>query len=357
VDAAAAVGGNWLRFIREQLRQRAGLTFMAGHFASDLLRFRPAAAHRCRAGAGFLAAAILLLCGCAAQPTSFATPEEAVDSLVAALRADDESELHRVLGPDSDELLWSGDEVADARGRAEFLRLYDEKHQLKPEADDWRILEVGSTDWPLPVPVVQGEQGWYFDTAAGLDEVLSRRIGRNELSTIQVCLAIIEAQREYAAADFAGEGWGEYARKVNSDPGKRNGLYWPVAPGETESPLGELVAQATAEGYEVADFVNPPQPYHGYFYRILTGQGPAAHGGAMNFVVQDHMIGGFGIVAWPAEYGNSGLKTFIASHHGAVYERDLGEDTDRIARTMQAFNPEPGWELSDTTEVFPEMTD
>jgi hypothetical protein len=288
-------------------------------------------------------------CGSHSQ-AAYATPDAAVDSLISALRADNKDELKRILGPDSGDLLSSGDDVADANARAEFLRLYDEKHGLIPDGDDSMTLEVGATQWPLPIPVVKDDKGWHFDTAAGLDEMLSRRIGRNELYAIQICLAIADAEREYAAADFSGDGWREYARRFNSEPGKKNGLYWPAAPGEPESPLGQLVASATEEGYREAEQVNhEPRPFHGYLYRILTAQGPAAPGGAMDFVAQDHMIGGFGVVAWPADYANSGLKTFIVSHHGVVYEKDLGDDTDRIARAMKEFNPEQGWEKSDTS--------
>lgn len=292
------------------------------------------------------------VCGCASDPQSFATPDAAVDAIVAALRTDNEGELERILGSDSRELLSSSDEVADANGRAEFLRLYDEKHRLIPDGEHAMILEAGATDWPLPIPLVSDGKGWYFDTAAGIDEMLSRRIGRNELYAIQVCLAIAEAQREYASEDFSGDGWREYAQRFNSEPGTRNGLYWSAGTGEADSPLGELVASATAEGYRGADKVDHgPRPFHGYLYRILTAQGAAAPGGAMDYVAQGHMIGGFGIIAWPADYANSGLKSFMVSHHGVVYEKDLGDDTDRIARSMNVYNPSEGWETSDTSSA------
>jgi hypothetical protein len=298
------------------------------------------------------AAAGALIVGCssdhsqrASSPTAtYATAEAAVDALVAALRTDNQDELRRVLGPQSGDLLSSGDAVADANGRAEFLRLYDEKHRLEMQGDDSATLDVGATDWPLPIPIVKDDKGWSFDTPAGLDELLSRRIGRNELSAIQVCLAIVDAEREYAAADVNGDGWREYAQKFNSDPGKKNGLYWPSAPGEPESPMGDLVAHATAEGYSAEGrSAEQPRPYHGYYYRILTSQGPDAPGGTINYIEQGHMIGGFGVVAWPADYANSGLKTFITSHQGRVYEKDLGDDTDRVARAITAFNPAEGW--------------
>jgi len=295
---------------------------------------------------------MVYLGGCSTAPQTFSSPQTAVDSLVEALRADDQEGLKRILGSESDELLFSGDEISDAQDRTEFLRLFDEKHELKSEANDLMTLEVGATEWPMPIPVVNGKDGWYFDTLAGLDEVLSRRIGRNELSTMQVCLAIVDAQREYASKDSDDDGLLEYARKVKSDPGQKNGLYWPVPPGEAQSPLGELVAEATLEGYTLSRPASPRRPYHGYHYRLLTEQGPAAPGGAMKFVAGEDMIGGFGVVAWPAEYANSGLKTFIVSHHGVVYERDLGDGTDRAALSMQAFNPDSGWERSDTTQAL-----
>jgi hypothetical protein len=305
-----------------------------------------------RLGAGLGVGVASLLAGCASEPEAFETPDLAVNSLVSALRTDDTAALERILGSEADEVLSSGDEVADANGRAEFLRLYDEKNRLAPDGEDYLTLEVGATDWPLPIPVVRGEQGWYFDTPAGLDEMLSRRIGRNELYAIQVCLAIVEAQREYATADFNADGWREYARTFNSEPGKKNGLYWPAAAGEPESPLGEFVATATEEGYGARGVGEKgPRPYHGYMYRILTSQGPAAPGGEMDYVLQGHMIGGFGVIAWPADYANSGLKSFIVSHHGVVYEKDLGDDTDRMARNMQVFNPDAGWQASDTSIV------
>jgi Protein of unknown function (DUF2950) len=299
---------------------------------------------------GALAAS--LLSGCSTAPRSYASPESAVDSLVGALRSGNQDQLHRILGSDADKLISSGDPVADSNGQAEFLRLYDEKHNLSATDEDTRTLEVGNTAWPVPIPVVKGDEGWYFDTAAGLDEMLSRRIGRNELYAIQVCLAIIDAEKEYAAADYNGDGWREYARTFNSDPGKKNGLYWPTAPGEPQSPLGELVAAASAEGYtgDANRTSDTSRPFHGYYFRILTRQGPAAEGGAIDLVAHGHMIGGFGVIAWPVEYANSGLKTFIASHHGVVYEKDLGDDTDRLARAVTAFNPESGWEPSDTSE-------
>lgn len=296
---------------------------------------------------GALAGALTLatvsgLGGCASEPQSFATPDAAVESLVGALRTNDMASLDRILGPDADEALSSGDDVDDVNRQMDFVRLYDERHRLTGDEADVKTLEVGPTEWPMPIPIVKGEKGWYFDTDAGLDEMLSRRIGRNELDAIQTSLAIADAEREYAAADFNGDGWREYAQQFASDPGRKNGLFWHAAPGEPPSPLGELVVDAAAEGYRKTS--DHPQPYHGYYFRILTAQGDAAPGGAMSYVAEGRMIGGFAVIAWPAEYGNSGLKSFVVSHHGVVYQKDLGDNTDSIARAMKEFNPDSGWE-------------
>jgi hypothetical protein len=298
------------------------------------------------------ATVLIALGGCSSTPPrTFDTPEAAVGSLVAAARANDTGELKHILGSQADELISSGDAVADAHSREEFVRQYDTKNALKPAANGAVTLEVGETNWPLPIPVVKGAKGWSFDAAAGLDEMLSRRIGRNELYTIQICLAIVDAQREYASADFSGNGWREYAQRFMSTPGKRDGLYWVAKQGEPESPLGELVARATEEGYTARGGSEGPKPYHGYLYRILTRQGADAPGGAMDYIAKDHLIGGFAVVAWPADYASSGLKTFITSHQGVVYEKDLGDDTDRIARKMSEFDPGEGWVKSDTAVV------
>jgi hypothetical protein len=205
-------------------------------------------------------------------------------------------------------------------------------------------LLVGDKDWPFPVPIVKSNGGFVFDTAAGTDEILNRRIGRNELDAQQVCLAIIDAQRDYVARRPTGGDLPVYARKIISDAGSRNGLYWQPVAGEPASPLGELVAQASAEGYggkKSADAA--PPPYRGYRYRLLTAQGPSARGGALNYEVNGQLIGGFAVVAYPAQYGNSGIMTFITNHDGVIHERDLGPATEQIARTMMQFDPGPHW--------------
>lgn len=286
----------------------------------------------------------LMAQGCArrvVEPASFATPDEAVTALVDAAKADSTKKLLAVVGSDGKEIISSGDKVADRQARQKFLTLYEEKHKLVNEKPEMRTLVIGESDWPFPVPLVKGEKGWFFDSEAGREEVLNRRIGANELSAIQVCKAIGDAQREYAMTDPMGNGVHEYAQKFASDPGKRNGLYWPVGDGEELSPLGELAVQAAGEGYKRKK--NKPTPYHGYYYRILTAQGPNAPGGALDYVVNGKMTLGFAVVAYPADYDNSGIMTFIMNAEGVVYQRDLGEETEKIAKEMKAFDPDSSW--------------
>lgn len=287
-------------------------------------------------------------CSTGSRPgASFESPDAAVTALVEAARAENQSEMKRILGSEADQVLSSGDEVDDRQTRQQFIASFDEKHALQANPDGSMTLEVGATQWPMPIPLVKDDKGaWRFDTEAGLDEMLSRRIGRNELDAMQVCLAIVDAQREYARMDADGNGMLSYAQKFVSDPGKRNGLYWPSDEGQPPSPLGPLAAQASAEGYMTGS-TNRPRPFHGYYYRILTSQGPSASGGARDYMVKGRLFGGFGVVAWPAEYGNSGLKTFIVNHEGVVYEKDLGEETDRAARAMKSFDPGEGWKKAE----------
>jgi len=264
--------------------------------------------------------------------------------MVKALRANDKATLDRLFGPDAEELLTSGDEVADKNRINKFLAAYDEKHQLQ-EHDGRVTLLVGNKDWPLPVPIVKDDSGkWHFDSEAGKEEILNRRIGQNELDVIRVCEAIVDAQKEYAQRDPDGNGVPEYAPKFMSDNGKKNGLYWPTAEGEQPSPLGKLVADAVEQGY-TATTTPTPRPYHGYCYRMLKAQGPNARGGAMDYVVNGMMIGGFAAVAYPADYGNSGIMTFMVSFDGTVYQKDLGPDTEKIAKAMEQFDPGPGWQI------------
>ena len=270
----------------------------------------------------------------------FKTPEEAVDALVGAAKSGDREAILAVLGPDGQAIVSSGDPVADSNAQEKFVSAYDAKHTIELEGNGTQTLIIGNDDWPFPIPLVNKAGGWQFGTSAGLDEILRRRIGRNELSAIQVSLAYVQAQNEYSALDPAGLGRGVYARRIVSHPGKKDGLYWPTAEGETPSPLGDLAAQASAEGYKTGD---KPNPYHGYYYRILTRQGAGAPGGAYDYLVKGKMKGGFALVASPAEYGNSGIMTFMVNHDGTVLEKDLGPKTAKLAPKVDAFAPDQTW--------------
>ncbi len=295
---------------------------------------------------------IILLAGAALaaemkQPR-FTTPERAVEALVSALKADNSEALATLLGPGSERLASSGDPVADEAERQRFLERYAEKRRLEAEGDDRVVLHVGEDDWPMAIPLVRVKGGWQFDAEAGAEEMLARRIGRNELDTIQTCLAYVDAQREYAAKDRDGDGLFEYAQRFASAPGRQNGLYWEAGEAEEQSPLGPFFAEAQEEGYFPR---NPgsrtdagPRPYHGYYYRILMAQGEDAPGGAYDYRVGDRMIGGFALVAYPAEYGSSGIMTFLTNHDGRVYQKDLGGGTESLARAMTLFNPDDTWE-------------
>jgi hypothetical protein len=273
--------------------------------------------------------------------TPFKSPDDAVNALATALRANDTAKLLAILGPGGQDILSSGDDVADEQRRLKFLGLYDQKHALTDEGADHKTLVVGNDDWPLPIPLVKQGDEWRFDSQAAKEEILNRRIGQNELSAIQVCKAIGDAQREFALRDPDGDGLEVYAQKFFSDPGKRNGLYYPTAQGEEPSPLGELVADASAEGYKHIEA--GPSPYHGYFYRLLTAQGPHAPDGAVDYLVNGKMALGFAVVAWPADYGNSGIMTFIMGPDGVVYQQNLGEETAQIASEMKEFDPGEDW--------------
>jgi hypothetical protein len=270
---------------------------------------------------------------------AFKSPEEAADALVAAVRAGDRKAMTAVLGPGSAQIISSGDAVSDQNTRQAFLAAFDARHQVRKDSDNKAILELGQDDWPFPIPLVQAEGGWKFDTAAGRQEILYRRIGRNELATIQACLAYVDAQNDYADMMRKNGGAEHYARRVVSSPGKKDGLYWPAAENEPDSPLGEAVAAATQLGYRVGTRA----PFHGYYYKILTRQGPNAPGGAMDYMVRGQLIGGFALVAYPAVYGNSGVMTFLVNHEGTVFQKDLGPRTARIAGRLTSFNPDQTW--------------
>ena len=269
---------------------------------------------------------------------SFKTMEEAADALVSAARTGDRKRILTVLGRGGADIVSSGDAISDASARNRVIEAYDAKHLLVMEGTDKAVLIIGQEDWPFPIPLVRKDSTWRFDTAAGREEILYRRIGRNELNAIETCLAYVDAQQEYADEGVAGNG--VYAQRIASRPGKKDGLYWPAQSSADESPLGELAASAAAEGYRAGQ---QRAPYHGYYYKILTRQGPNASGGTLDYVVRGRMIGGFALVAYPAEYMNSGVMTFLVNHQGNVYEKDLGPNTARIAAGMTAFNPDNTW--------------
>jgi hypothetical protein len=275
----------------------------------------------------------------------FGSPVEAVESLVTAVRAHDLNEILAILGPGSKELISSGDEASDRTGREKFIRAYDEIHTLQRQSADTMILCVGGDNWPMPIPVVKKASAWVFDTQKGKQEILNRRIGRNELQVMDVLHAYVDAQHEYATKDCGGGGAVQFAQRIISTEGKHDGLYWEVKEGEEESPLGPLVAQAAKEGY-----ANPNlQPFHGYYFKILKGQGKHANGGAYNYVVKGKMILGFAIIAYPAEYGNSGVMTFIVNQEGIIYQKNLGKNTKRTAEAMKIFDPDKTWKKAEET--------
>jgi hypothetical protein len=278
----------------------------------------------------------------------FKSPEDAVAALVAAVRADNVRDMIVVLGAEGRDIVISGDNVADQTARAAFLIAYDLKHQIVKKGEERADLVVGNNDWQLPIPLVQKGGAWQFDSATGRREVLFRRIGRNELSAIQTALAYVDAQNDYASMNPQGAKVDTYAQRILSSPGKKDGLYWPAAANEPQSPLGEAFAAATVQGYRPSA---EAAPYHGYYYKVLTAQGPNAPGGAMSYLVKDNLIGGFGLIAYPAEYGNSGVMTFIVNHSGVVFQRDLGPNTARIASRMTAFDPDPSWRRVDPGDL------
>jgi hypothetical protein len=278
----------------------------------------------------------------AVKQKTFVSAEEAVKALITAAKNNDDKEVSAIFGADAKDLIYSGDAVADKERREKFLKAYDEKNSLSPEGENM-ILVIGKNDWPFPIPLVKKGKSWFFDTQKGKEEILNRRIGENELSTIQACLAILDAQREYAIKDFDGDGLAEYAEKFRSDPGKKNGLYWETKEGEEPSPLGEVFAKARTEGYFQKGKKSNPEPYHGYYYHILQSQGKHAPGGAYDYIVKGNMIGGFAVVAWPAKYGNSGVMTFVVNHDGVVYQKNLGKDTGKVAKAMKKYDPDKTW--------------
>jgi Protein of unknown function (DUF2950) len=291
------------------------------------------------------AAAAILLMACLAAPSraqqpgerTFSSPEAACKALVAAAESNDENAMLAILGPDGKQIISSGDATQDAQNRANVVQKYQEMHRLMKEPDGTMTLYIGAENWPLPIPIERKGSVWFFDTEAGKMEILYRRVGRNEMSAIRICQELVAAQKEYYSTQNH-----EYAQQIFSDEGQHNGLYWKVAQGEPESPIGPLVASAVAEGY-VKGRNGPPTPYRGYLYHILTSQGPRAAGGAKSYVVDGKMTGGFAFVAYPAEYRSSGVMTFIVGEDGVVYRKDLGKNTAAIGKAMKEYNPDSTW--------------
>jgi hypothetical protein len=279
----------------------------------------------------------------AAKARTFGSPDEAAAALADAVRKGDPQALLAVVGPGAKPWLFTGDTVADRNDWQRFLAAYDKKRRIESVGASKAILNVGDDDWPFPAPLVKTGAAWSSDANAGREELLNRRVGRNELDAIQTLLAIVDAQREYAADDPDRNGFADYARRFRSSPGKKDGLYWP-AEGAQASPLGELVAVASSEGYgKQKAKPGKPAAYHGYHFRILTAQGKNAPGGAYDYVVGGKLLGGFAVVAWPANYGASGVMTFIVSHDGVVHEKDLGAKTAALAAAMTRYNPDSTW--------------
>jgi hypothetical protein len=305
-----------------------------------------------RASLGALASLVLVVSVYAAGPVQrgYDTPEEAAAAFAAAARSHDRAALSAVLGPGSENLVSSGDRYADEAAQQRFAEFYDARHALVPESQDRMILNVGTNDWPLPIPIVRRDGKWYFDSHEGAQQILDRRIGRNEIAAIRVSLAYVDAQQDYFNRKKQETGTGEYAQRMVSTSGRRDGLYWPSTEGLEDSPLEPLVAQAREEGYPGKMVQQKPVPYQGYLFRILLSQGDEAPGGAKMYVQNGRMTGGFGLIAWPVTYASSGIMTFIVNQDGIVFQKDLGPDTAQIAAKITQFNSDPSWARVNVTD-------
>ena len=312
--------------------QRARLNFYKTHRA-DLLA---------------AAAVAVLVMGCFASPSAaqqsgqktFSSAEEASKALFTAAQSNDEKAMLGILGADGKEIVSSGDEAEDAQSRANFVEKYKEMHRLVKEPDGTTVLYIGARNWPTPIPLIDKGGSWYFDTEAGKREILYRRVGRNEMSTIQVCQELAAAEKEYSGQH------NEYAQKIFSDEGQHNGLYWKAVAGEPLSPVGPLVAAAVTESFAKSRD-SAPTPYRGYYYHVLTHQGKNAPGGAKSYLVDGKMTAGFAFVAYPAEYRSSGVMTFIVGEDGVVYQKDLGKKTESLAKAMKEYDPNSSWQKAE----------
>ena len=275
----------------------------------------------------------------ASEAKTFPTPQAAAQALVDAVKSGDKQAILAVLGSDAQDIVSSGDPVQDKESAEKFTTSAQQMMHVDQTTDGIDIMSIGADDWPFPIPIVKRGEGWFFDTLAGKQELLNRRIGANELDTIEVCRGYVDAQRDYASEVRDDSGVMKYAERLISSEGKHDGLYWPPKEGEAASPFGPLVAEAQEEGYG-----KKGAPYHGYCYRVLTAQGKAAPGGAYSYIINGNMIAGFALVAYPAQYGSSGVMTFIVNQQGVVYQKDLGLKTDVIAKAMKMYNPDPSWQ-------------
>jgi Protein of unknown function (DUF2950) len=281
-----------------------------------------------------------------ARQRTFTSPEEAVSALIEAVKGGRLSDVIALFGPDGQELADSSDAATGRQNREVFSVAAAEGWRLEDRPDKTKVLIIGHEAWPFPVPLVKRPNGWQFDTAAGKEEVLARRIGRNELAVIQVCRTYVAAQRLYAQHAHDGKASGLFAQRIASSPGKQDGLYWPAAHGQKRSPLGDLVAQAATEDRALDTAPSAPQPFHGYSFKILTGQGASAAGGAKSYLVSGEMAAGFALVAWPVQYDATGVMTFVVNQDGVVYQKDLGPSTAATASAMTVYDPGAGWDVA-----------
>ena len=305
---------------------------------------------------GVLACALVLFTGliviqitagaqAADRPKTFATPDDAVKALLAAAKAANLDQMLAIFGPDGKELAETADPASARTNLKVFAVAAREQIRLEDDGPNRKVLVIGGEEWPFPVPLVKAKDGWHFDTAAGKEEILARRIGRNELAVIDTCRAYVSAQKRYAADGHDGKPAGAYAMAFASDAGKQNGLYWPAVQGQKLSPLGEMVAQAAEPARANAASAGQRTPFQGYYFRILTSQGAAAAGGAKDYIANGVMTGGFAMVAWPVQYGATGVMTFQVSHGGVVFEQDLGKDTSAAVEKITSFNPDKSWQI------------
>lgn len=297
--------------------------------------------------------ALLILAACSRSDDQhdFVSAEEAAQALVSAAQANDDRALLGILGKEAQPVIDSGDAVQDTNARERFVKAYEASHRFDHGGGGQAVLVVGEDEWPFPFPLVQVDSRWRFDSSAGVEEIVNRRVGANELATIQSCLAFVDAEREYYSLNPQNDPLLHFSQKLFSTPGQRDGLYWPSADGEAQSPLGESFAAALSEGY-FATSPSRDQPYHGYVYRLLTAQGPNAAGGAYDYMVRGKMLGGFALIAVPAEYGNSGVMTFMVNHDGVVFSKDLGQDTPKVAMAIDVFDPDSSWKREAATSDY-----